>query len=185
MNKKETAMIMAILKAGYPSYYKNISQQEALEALNLWAGMFQDDSSQIVLAAVKTYIATDSKGFPPTIGAIKEAIFKIQHPDEMTEMEAWTQVAKAMRNSMYNSKEEFDKLSPIAKQVVGSHTQLKEWAMMETDVVQSVIQSNFMRSYKARSQSNKEFSKIPKEVLEISRSIVNEIEQNNRKMIGE
>lgn len=37
---------------------------------------------------------------------------------------------------------------------------------MDSDTVQSVVQSNFMRSYRARSQSEQEYLALPAEVKE-------------------
>ena len=34
--------------------------------------MFKDDDGNQVLAAVKAFVATDTKGFPPSVGQIKQ-----------------------------------------------------------------------------------------------------------------
>ena len=120
----------------------------------------------MVKAAVKAHIATDAKGYPPHIGAIKAAIRKITQPDEMSEMEAWGYVSRALRNSSYNSIKEFERLPPVVRRIVGAPSQLREWAAMDSDTVQSVVQSNFMRSYRARSQSEQEYLALPAEVKE-------------------
>lgn len=73
-------------------------------------------------------------------------------------------MASALRNSGYNSVTEFDKLPPVVRRIIGSPSQLREWAMMDSDTVQSVVQSNFMRSYRARAQSEREYLALPPEV---------------------
>lgn len=167
MNQKETIAVLAVLKTAYPQFYRGLSPQELQETVTLWSEMFAAEDFQVVKAAVKAHIATDAKGYPPHIGAIKEAIRKITQPDEMSEMEAWGYVASALRNSGYNSVTEFDKLPPVVRRIVGSPSQLREWAMMDSDTVQSVVQSNFMRSYRARAQHEREYLALPENVREL------------------
>lgn len=164
MTREETIAIMAVLKAAYPSYYKDMKRNDAEAIIGLWESMFRDEPAEIVATAVKAHIASDVKGFPPHIGAIKAAIGKIKAPDEMTEFEAWGHVLKAIRNSNYNSHEEFQKLPPVVQRLVGSPSQLREWAVMDSDTVNSVVASNFQRSYKVRAASEREFLALPTDV---------------------
>lgn len=167
MTREETIKVLAVLKAAYPAFYRGMKADELNGIVNLWASQFEGDDYKTVGAAVQAHIATDTKGYPPHIGAIKEAIRKITQPDEMSEMEAWGYVASALRNSGYNSVTEFDKLPPVVRRIVGSPSQLREWAMMDSDTVQSVVQSNFMRSYRVRAQSEREYLALPESVREL------------------
>lgn len=72
MNLTETSAVMDILTVAYPQFYKTQSDLERISAVKLWAEMFRDDDVRAVLAAVKAIIASDEKGFPPVIGAVKE-----------------------------------------------------------------------------------------------------------------
>lgn len=155
---------MAVLRGAYPQFYRNISRNEAEDTVNLWAEMFFDDPYPVVAAAVKALIASDSKGFPPVIGQVKDRIMKITSPAEMTEVEAWGMVQKALRNSVYGAAEEFDKLPSVLQKLVGSPAQLREWAMMDAETVQSVVASNFQRSYRARAAQVREFEALPGDV---------------------
>ena len=164
MTVEQTISVLAVLKTAYPQFYRGLSEQELQDTVALWAEMFAGDSFEMVKAAVKAHIANDAKGFPPVIGQIKEAIRRISQPDEMTELEAWGFVARALRNSGYNSQQEFDRLPPVVQRVVGSPSQLREWAIMDSDTVQSVVASNFQRSYKARAKSECEYLALPESV---------------------
>lgn len=177
MTKEETAKIMAVLKAAYPDYYRGMTKDDAMNIVNLWHVMFQEEDFKMVQAAVQHYIATDAKQFrPPHIGAIKESLYKMQSADQMSEMEAWGHVSKAIRNSLYNSKEEFEKLPPVVQKVVGSPAQLRTWAMIDTDSIETVVQSNFMRSFKGRSQEAKDYAKLPSAVRDVIGYIAAEME---------
>lgn len=166
MTRDETIDLLSVLKAAYPNFYRDMTRKDADHVISLWAEMFKDEPAPLVVLAVKRHIATDTKGFPPHIGAIKDAIGKIQQPEEMTEIEAWNIVRKAMRVHSWDAKEEFDKLPPVLQRLVGSPSQLMEWAQMDADVVASVVASNFQRSYKARAAHEREYLALPSEVKE-------------------
>lgn len=162
MNTKETAAVMDILSVAYPQFYRGMGPAEKKAAVDLWARMFKDDPLQIVLAAVKRLIATDTKGFPPAIGAVKEQIWRIQNPQRLTEQEAWQMVAKAVNTS--NAERSFSELPPEVRHIVGSPVQLTEWGRMDEAAFQSVVASNFQRSFRARKENEKERAKLPQDV---------------------
>lgn len=164
MNLEETLAIMGILQIAYPTYYRGVGKEQALAAANLWAEMFADDSPAHVAAAVKALIATDEKGYPPSIGAVKAQLRKITQPPSMAPVEAWGLVWRAIQRSGYNSREEFEKLPPTLRRLVGSPDQLKAWSMMDAGTVQSVIASNFQRSYQARAKQEEEFQALPSDI---------------------
>lgn len=170
MTRQETGIIMDILTTAYPAFYNGRNAPDMRMTVNLWAEMFAEDDVKIVAAAVKALIATDDKGFPPHIGAVKGRIRQISNPDEMTEQEAWTYIAKALRNSSYNAEEEFSKLPPILQDVVHAPQQLREWARMDEATVQSVVASNLQRSFRAKAQSRRDFEALPKDVQALART---------------
>ena len=166
MTREETLAVMGVLKAAYPNYYRDMNRKDAEAVVDLWATMFHDEPAPMVAMAVKAHIASDVKGFPPHIGAIKEAIVKLQMPDTMTELEAWSLVSRATRNAAYGAEEEFRKLPPLLQRLVGSPNQLRAWALMDEDQVASVVASNFQRSYRAVMAKEKEQLALPADVRE-------------------
>ena len=175
MTRPETLAVMSILKAAYPGYYRDMKRQDAEAVVNLWAEMLSDYPAGLVAAAVKAHIAGDRKGYPPHIGAIIAAIGDISRPSCLTEGEAWALVAKALRNSSYGSEKEFAALPETLQRLVGHPSQLREWAMMDADTVQSVVQSNFMRSYRARVESEKRFAAMPPEIRAKLKNAANQL----------
>lgn len=164
MTKDETLAIMSVLKAAYPSYYRGMERKDAESVVALWVSMFAEDSAAVVTAAVKALLATDANGYPPHIGAVKEKIRLLTGPKSMTELEAWAMVSKAIKNSGYESRKEFDKLPDAVKHAVHSPDQLREWSQMDPDTIQSVIASNFMRSYRAKAKSEQDIAALPSDV---------------------
>ena len=175
MNRTETMAIMAILKEAYPYYYKDKSKEELNHTVNLWAEMFASDPAKIVAEAVKALICTLK--FPPTIADVKEKIALITQPPEMTEMEAWQMVKSAI--SYYNAAETYERLPPILKRIVGSPNQLREWAIMETEKFDTVVQSNFMRSYKALAAQERERAMLPESTRQMIKGL------SERRMLNE
>lgn len=164
MTRNEILGIMSVLKAAYPNFYRGMSRNDAEDAVNLWCDMFADDHPELVGAAVKALIATDEKGYPPHIGSVKAKMRQITTPDVDTEAEAWGKVLKAISRGIYNSKEDFERFPEEIQRIVGSPSQLREWAMMDSDTIQSVVASNFQRSYRAKMKQKAEFDALPSDV---------------------
>lgn len=167
MTRQEALAIMAMLKTAYPSFYKDLSKEELNAAVNLWATMFSEEPIQVVTEAIKALMCTLK--YPPTIADVKEKIAMITQPPAMTEMEAWDMVKSAI--SYYNAAETFERLPPILKRIVGSPNQLREWALMDVETVNSVIQSNFMRSYRAMAAREREYAMLPESTRQLIQSI--------------
>ena len=166
MNKRETAQILAVLKVAYPGFYSRQTKEDVVNTVNVWTDYFQDDDYMLVSAAVKAVINAGTKdGYPPNIAAIKEQIRRFQQPETDTAMDAWNQVRKAI--SYYNSKQNFDALPELAQQIVGSPNQLKEWAVMDAGLVNTVVSSNFIKAYKAKEKVYQAQQALPADVKRI------------------
>ena len=76
-------------------------------------------------------------------------------------------VSKALHNGIYGYKDEFDKLPPTVQAAVGRAEQLREWAVMDIGEVESVVASNFMRSFKTIQKRERETAMIPPDVREL------------------
>lgn len=164
MERNDVIQIMAVLRGAYPHFYRDISRKEAEDTVNLWQAMFSDDDPRIVGAAVKAIIVSDAREFPPNIGIVKEKMRELTSEKEMTEAEAWALVAKAVKNGLYDSGKEFERLPADCKKLVGSPSQLREWAMMDSEALHSVVASNFQRSYRVIQKRNREEAKLPSDV---------------------
>lgn len=185
MNRIETIEIMAVLKAAYPRYYAGMGRKDAEGIIALWECMFADEPAQLVAAAVKSLIATDAKGFPPHIGAVKAAIARLRRPQELElgELEAWALVRRAIRGAYgeawsrrlgedgpgkTSAEENFGRLPPALQSLVGSPRQLAEWNRLDDEEIDTVLQSNFMRSFRAAAARALEDDALPHDVKRIA-----------------
>ena len=175
MTKAETARILAILKAAYPHSFKEMSGPDAEAMLNLWAMQFEADSVDLVAAAVKALISSRQAGYSPTIGEVKAQMQRLTAKEELSEAAAWALVSKACANGIYGYREEFAKLPEAVQRAVGAPEQLKAWAMMDEDTVESVVASNFKRSYRADQERQKENEMLPKEVKDMLSGVADQM----------
>ena len=72
MTNDETMMVLAILKAAYPSSYNNMTKREANGTVMVWAMQFAEMPVDIVLMAVQKLISTNK--FPPAVSEVKKKI---------------------------------------------------------------------------------------------------------------
>lgn len=159
MTREETVKIIRIMVDSYPNYKPN----NISETVDVWQMMLSDYDYNMVAMALKAYILSDTSGFAPSIGQLVGKIQSITQPQELSEMEAWALVSKAIRNSGYNSVEEFAKLPPSAQKAVGLPDQLRTWALDE-NYNEQVVSSNFMRCYRTELARHEELSKMPSDV---------------------
>jgi cell division protein FtsB len=164
MNRDETAKVFIILKATYPYFYRDMTESQLNSALNLWTALFSQEPFADIQAAVHAMIKTRTSTFPPVPGEISDYLYKIKNSSEVTEQEAWNMVFQAVKKSAYNYSEEYNKLPDIIKKLVGSPQQLHDWSQMDADQVKTVVASNFMRSYRAKTKQQKEYNQLPAEV---------------------
>ena len=69
MTQKEALQVLAILKAAYPNSYRNMTEEEAVGTVNVWAMQFSTVPVDIVLLAIQKLIS--SSKFPPAISEVK------------------------------------------------------------------------------------------------------------------
>ena len=169
MTKQETAMIIASLVAAYPIFLKDKSKEEVSLAVNTWYEVLTDYTYQQMSAAVKIEILSNTSGFPPSIGQLVEKINIVERTtkEELNELTAWAIVRKALSNSLYNSEEEFNKFPEIIKKCIKDPRTLREWAQLDISEIETVIQSNLMRTFRAELKKEKERESIPQQLREL------------------
>ena len=165
MTRGETVNIIRVMVDSYPNYKPN----NLSETVDVWHTMLSDYDYNLVSMALKSYILSDTSGFAPAIGQIVAKMHAITHPQELNEMEAWSLVSKAIRNSIYNAADEYAKLPPIVQKAVGLPSQLMQWAI-DDSYNESVVSSNFMRCYRIELAREKELSMLPEDARQIAQN---------------
>lgn len=157
MTREQVGKLLMTIQAYYPNY--NPPDKEI--TLNAWYIMLAEYPEELVLQALRACIATNTSGFAPDIGQIMSKIQTISQPQELDGMTAWGLVSKALRNGAYGAVEEFNKLPPLVRQAVGMPGNLKNWATADYQTIETVIQSNFLRTYETVVKRANEIKRMP------------------------
>lgn len=173
MTREQVGKLLMTIQAYYPNY--NPPDKEI--TLNAWHEMFAEYPEELVLQALRACIATNTSGFAPDVGQIMSKIQVISQPQELDGMAAWGLVSKALRNGTYGAVEEFNKLPPLVKQAVGMPDNLKNWATSDYQTIETVIQSNFLRTYETVVKRANEINRMPDNI----KSLIEKTNANSHK----
>lgn len=150
MLREETAKLLMMIQGAYPNY----KPDNKTVTINTWNLALSDISFDLAQKAFLAYLRADTKGFAPTPGQLIALVRELNTPKQLNELEAWSLVEKAIRNSIYNSQEEFSKLPPLVQKAVGSPNVLRLWAA-DGSYSEQVASSNFMRSYRNEAKNRR------------------------------
>ena len=164
MTRQEVTKLLYVIKAQYPNSFAHFTETDVDNQIDGWMMVLEDYSYEECSVGLRIFLANDEKGFPPVPGQIIHAIKSVKPSNELGEQEAWAMVRRALRNGIYGANEEYAKLPPSVQKAVGKPENLKEWAQMDTETVESVQQSLFLRSYRAEVQRAKDHDMLPASV---------------------
>ena len=167
-----------ILVKGMKAVYAQPTFLPDKDAFDMWFALLGDLPYKVANIAIQKHMLTEK--FPPTPAEIREkAAQMIETPEtEMSELEAWALVRKAIRNSGYHAKEEFDKLPEACREAVGNAANLEEWAKMDYEKVESVGQSHFIRNFRTAVLRIKEEQRLPEQ----TRKLISEMRESRMKI---
>lgn len=151
------------MQASYPTF----NPGDKLATLNLWAEMFKDIPYEVVSLALKSYIVSESTAFAPSIGQLMGKLQQVTTKEPLNEMEAWALVRKAINDSYYNAEERFAELPEVVQRVVGNPGNLRMWSQAREDSVETVIQSNFIKTYRTTLKRDEEYMRLPADVRKL------------------
>lgn len=157
----------------YPNYKPN----NISETVDVWCMMLEDYNYNQISVALKAYVTSDTSGFAPSIGELIAKIQMISQPQELNEMEAWSLVSKALRNGTYGAVEEFSRLPPTVQEAVGNPDNLRNWATSDYKAIETVIQSNFIKTYRSVTSRAEEIKRVPAEI----QKLIEKVNQNSLK----
>jgi hypothetical protein len=170
MTRDETKKIIRIIADSYPNY----KPSDLSETIDVWSMMLEEYPYNQIAMALKAYILTDTSGFAPSIGQLVNKLTSAE--PQLNEMEAWSLVSKAIRNGYYGAEEEFAKLPEVVQKAVGNPANLRAWSHTDEQSIENVVQSNFLRTYRAVVKRESEQCKLPDSIR---------LAMNNTLMIGE
>lgn len=146
MTKDEFKIFVKGLNSLYGTTEKPVIENQY--KFDLWYTMLSDLEYKTACAALKNYGLLNH--FQPAVSDIREEYVKLTTiENETTEQEAWAMIRLAIRNGLYCAENEFDALPDNVKRAVGNANSIRMWAQMPSEEVETVIQSQVLRSYRA------------------------------------
>lgn len=141
------------------------AKENKSETLDLWAALLSEYQAPMIFAALKAYMLTDTP-FAPTPGQLIGMISKAGSSGDEA-LTAWEAVRRAIRNGTYGAEAEFDRLPEDVQRAVGSPAQIRAWALDDSDGLETVIASQFIKSYRAQKERAERMAGIPANVREL------------------
>lgn len=178
MTFDQTRDILTMLQAEYPQSFAKLDERQMRLKLELWVREFAKDDYTLVFSAVRVLMRS-GRQWAPTSGEIREKMAELTAPEELSDTAVLDLVMRAASNGTYHAKEEFAKLPPAVQEIVHSPQQLREWAIMDAQTLQSVIGSFVMKSYRIGVKRAKERAALPQEIREIIAGIAERMELND------
>lgn len=184
MTERETLQVITLLAGNYKSVADRVLGEANKENLRImtkcWYECLNDLDYKLVLTSVKKAMITSS--YAPTIHDIRKNCITLLNPvQDRTPIEAWNEAISMISNGIYMTQEQFDAHSEDVKAFFGSPNRVKECAMMESTVVNSVIQSNFLKQYEVLRQRQIERKMLPESMQDFTKQLA---EKMSIKQIG-
>lgn len=166
MTREETAAIIKALRLAYPGFYSKFKPGDYTDLIALWATMFRDDDAQNVTQAVYQLIQTHN-GFPPEIADVKSKIREMEAAvtGDPTDEELWFILRKSLTNGVYGADEEFARLPTVLQRYCGSPSWLRDHALMDRDVIDSVVHGQFLKQITSIRERQKFLDGLSPEML--------------------
>lgn len=159
MTLKEAIKLVAWATANFPA----MQERDMRPTAELWYRMLADIPYEVAEKALMSVLAK-AKYFP-TVAEIREAAADIINPQLPSAMDAWGEVARAVRDyGYYRQEEALNSLSPITRRVVeniGWH----EICLCEQP---DIIRGQFRMAYEQYAKREREETVLPAEVKQLA-----------------
>jgi len=170
MTREEFTLLVKGMKSIY-SYDNFLRDQYSVD---MWYSLLADLDYKVAAASLKNFMQTSTK--VPTPADIRNGAFQLTTKPGMSDAQAWAMVSKAISNSGYNSRQEFDKLPETIRRAVGSARQLEVWSQTDIQSVETVIQSQFLRSYRSECTRSEQAAKMSPDIMQLANQTVERLE---------
>ena len=156
MNKTEILKILTILSQAYTNFdFGNNPQQDKIKR-DLWHEMLEDIDYKTAEKSVKKIISQNK--FAPTIAEVRQAVYEVNNPGELTAGEAFEQVLSAVKKYVYmQEKKALESLPPKTAKTVRAMGYQEICMATQVDVVRG----QFIKIYDQISERKKSQEKLP------------------------
>lgn len=163
MTRDEVKKILIVIENTFSTF----KVENKTQTIDVWFSFLQDIPYEVIDNALKIYISTSGSAFAPSISQLIGMMRKPQELSAPNEVDVWREVRKAIRNGIYGAEAEFEKLSDTAKRMVGEPAQLREWAQLPSEDIDTIIQSNFKKRFEIMQKRQAEINAMPESVKKL------------------
>lgn len=147
INKEETQKILTILRVNYPNNFKSVANKNDMDLIvDTWDIQFKSYTLDEVFNAIMSIIATDTSGFAPSIGRVKDELNKKYKDSVMTDEEAWSIVLNSAKCNPTKAKSNFEALPGNIKKAV-KHPKFLESLGNANISSQGTFKKDFVKNY--------------------------------------
>lgn len=147
MNKEETQKILTILRVNYPNNFKSVANKNDMDLIvDTWDIQLKSYTLDEVFNAIMSIIATDTSGFAPSIGRVKDELNKKYKDSVMTDEEAWSIVLNSAKCNPTKAKSNFEALPGNIKKAV-KHPKFLESLGNANISSQGTFKKDFVKNY--------------------------------------
>lgn len=167
MTLEETKKVLMTANALFPQW----KVENPTETTQAWHWALKDYPAELVMAGMQIFVKTSNSAFAPSPSELIECMHKIEENERLSEGEAWALVKKAIKDGNWHAEERFAELPPIIQRAIGGAEMIHQWAQTDSDEVNTVIMSNFQRTYRAI-LSKQDFSdRVPTQITELVKGL--------------
>lgn len=148
MNREQTKKILHLINVNYPNAYARMTDADKEELITLWEMSFSKSDPNAVMQAVMQWISTDTKGFPPVIGQIKEIMMQSVKLPHIDAEEAWLICVKNAKCNEATSSDNYKELPMTIQDALGGYGKLVQLAWSDNDSAKW-LKKDFIARYQA------------------------------------
>ena len=148
----------------YPTF--RVEEEDMEATIIAWSVVLEPYDSNLITQALLTNVRTDPAPFAPSLAQLIGLANDLAGGPVNDEL-VISEIRRAIAKSLYHSKDEFESLSPVAQAAVGSPENLKAWAGIKTEELESVILSHLRRNLRIAKKQMQQQSTVSNEYEKI------------------
>lgn len=175
MTREDTQKLLMAISALYPNFTVN----NKTLTVDAWFWVLEPYPAAAVKAALDIYVKTNNTGFAPSASQLIGCMHAPAENNQLSEGEAWALVKKGIADGNYHSEERYNELPPLVQRAVGGAEMLRQWAQTDSTQVNTVIMSNFQRTYKAILAKDDFNNKVPEQLAQVVHNVTAALEAHD------
>lgn len=151
MKKEEVRQLLVLLKEYFPNSFIHHTAEGSKLIFSVWLETFKDEDTKLVQTAVMKLIQSNTTGFAPTIGEIREKMLELTGVHIMTADDVWNRARRFWCNLGTRNPSEIEpRYKELPEEVKRMFTidDMIHMADMQTADVINYEKPRFMKEYR-------------------------------------